>query len=246
MICAPLRHFSRRFGEGGLAFVVSRPCLKDEGTARIGHPAFLAAATIFRIFSRMVFALLRTTSIVRFWGLIACKVSKTFFAVLVVCFVGFRGVAEIGGLDKNGVRRFCSAGLPSMNSWRPFTKPPLIEFGTFIRPRGSNAIALAEGRQTGSLFLLHLRIENSIMVIGGSEKESSGLGVVSSKCPARAEPLPIFQPLGPLPGLKFQTWGTHFCFFINLGGPKTHEDTTEVIAGYKARLPRSQEGFSAA
>ena len=58
--CALLRHFSRCFGEGraarakartGLAFVVSHPCLKDRGTARMGHPA---VATIFRKFSCMV------------------------------------------------------------------------------------------------------------------------------------------------------------------------------------------------
>jgi len=58
--CALLRHFSRRFGEGraawakartGLAFVVSHPCLKNRGTARMGHPA---VATIFRKFSCMV------------------------------------------------------------------------------------------------------------------------------------------------------------------------------------------------
>jgi len=61
--CALLRHFSRCFGEGraarakartGLAFVVSHPCLKNRGTARMGHPAVV---TIFRIFSCMVFAL---------------------------------------------------------------------------------------------------------------------------------------------------------------------------------------------
>ena len=58
--CALLRHLLRCFGEGraarakartGLAFVVSHPCLKNRGTARMGHPA---VATIFRKFSCMV------------------------------------------------------------------------------------------------------------------------------------------------------------------------------------------------
>jgi len=79
----------------GLVFVVSHSCLAnsntDKGTARMGHRAFLAAATIFRIFSCIVFALRRTNSIVRFRGLIACKVPTSYFARLVVCFVGFRG-----------------------------------------------------------------------------------------------------------------------------------------------------------
>ena len=85
VFCALLRHFSRRFGEGraawakartGLAFVVSHPCLKNRGTARMGHPA---VATVFRIFSCMVSALRRTTSIVRFWELIARKVFPAHF-----------------------------------------------------------------------------------------------------------------------------------------------------------------------
>ena len=84
----------------GLAFVVSHPCLKNKGMARMGHPAFLVAATIFRIFSRMAFALQTVNSIVRFWGLIACKVPTSYLAGLVVCFVGFRDGAGIGGLDK--------------------------------------------------------------------------------------------------------------------------------------------------
>ena len=62
-----------------------------KGTARMEHPAFLAPATIFRIFSCMVFALRGITSIVRFRGLIACKVGQLIFAGLVVCFVGFGG-----------------------------------------------------------------------------------------------------------------------------------------------------------
>jgi hypothetical protein len=49
----------------GLAFVVSHPCLKNNGTARMGHPASLAASAIFRILSSMVFALRRITLIVR-------------------------------------------------------------------------------------------------------------------------------------------------------------------------------------
>ena len=98
--CALLRHFLRRFGEGcgrakgkykdGLAFVVSHPCLKNKGTARMGCSA---DSTNFRIFSCMVFALRRTNSIVRFWVLIACRVEPVYFARLVVCFVGFRGGA---------------------------------------------------------------------------------------------------------------------------------------------------------
>ena len=84
----------------GLAFVVSHPCLRNKGTARMGHPAFVvshpclrnkgtarmghpAVATIFRMLSCMVFALRRTNSIVRFWGLIACKVPASYFARLV-------------------------------------------------------------------------------------------------------------------------------------------------------------------
>jgi len=62
-----------------------------KGAARIGHPAFPAAATNFRIFSRIEFSLRRVTSIVRFWGLIACKVGITIFVGLVVYFVWFSG-----------------------------------------------------------------------------------------------------------------------------------------------------------
>jgi len=39
----------------------------------------------------MEFALLVITFIVRFWGLIARKVGRIYFARLVVCFVGFSG-----------------------------------------------------------------------------------------------------------------------------------------------------------
>ena len=85
----------------GLVFVVSHSCLAesntDKGTARMVHRAFLAAATIFRIFSCIVFALRRTNSIVRLWVLIACTVGRISFARLVVCFVGFRGGAENWG-----------------------------------------------------------------------------------------------------------------------------------------------------
>ena len=62
-----------------------------KGAARIGHPAFPAAATNFRIFSRIEFSLRRVGSIVRFWGLIACKVGITIFVGLVVYFVWFSG-----------------------------------------------------------------------------------------------------------------------------------------------------------
>ena len=47
----------------------------------------------------MVFSLRRTTSIVRFWELIARKVGLVYFGALVVCFVGFRDGSGIGGLD---------------------------------------------------------------------------------------------------------------------------------------------------
>ena len=64
----------------GLVFVVSHSCLAesntDKGTARMGHRA---VATIFRIVSCTVFALRRTTSIVRFWELIARKVFPAHF-----------------------------------------------------------------------------------------------------------------------------------------------------------------------
>jgi len=72
-----------------------------KGTARVGHPAFPASATVFRIFSCMVSALRRTTSIVRFWGLIACKVWRTFLGGLVFCFVGFSDGGEFRGLDNS-------------------------------------------------------------------------------------------------------------------------------------------------
>lgn len=61
----------------------------------------LAVATIFRRFSSMEFALWLVTSIVRFWGIIACKVGWAFFE-LRVFFVGFSGGAEIVGLDGVG------------------------------------------------------------------------------------------------------------------------------------------------
>ena len=79
---------------GHPAFVVSHPCLRNKGTARMGHPAFPAASSNFRIFSCMAFALQRTTSIVRFWGLIACRIGQLILARLVVCFVGFSGWSE--------------------------------------------------------------------------------------------------------------------------------------------------------
>ena len=85
---ARMGHPARGKEEDGLAFVVSHPCLRNKGTARMGHPA---VETIFRMLSCMVFALRRITSIVRFWGLIACKVGQLILAGLVVCFVGFGG-----------------------------------------------------------------------------------------------------------------------------------------------------------
>ena len=69
------------------------------GLSAVGHADAeacrdsVAASTIFRTFSRMVFALRRTNSIVRFWELIACRVGRVYFARLVVCFVGFRAGA---------------------------------------------------------------------------------------------------------------------------------------------------------
>ena len=61
----------------GLAFVVFHPCLKNKGTARMGHPAssaFFGGLDDFSDISSMAFALRRTNSIVRFLELIACKV----------------------------------------------------------------------------------------------------------------------------------------------------------------------------
>ena len=83
-----------------------------KGTARVGHPAFPASATVFRIFSCMVSALRRTTSIVRFWGLIACKVWRTFLGGLVFCFVGFSDGGEFRGLDNSwGAGLWCTRRL---------------------------------------------------------------------------------------------------------------------------------------
>ena len=93
--CALLRHFSQRFGEGRAAWT-GLDCgyggLAPESRLVPSEPETgLAASTIFRIFSCIVFALRRTTSIVRFWGLIACKVGQILFGGVVVCFVGFSG-----------------------------------------------------------------------------------------------------------------------------------------------------------
>ena len=87
-VLARVGRCGRANDKDGLAFVVSHPCLKNKGTARMGHPA---VETIFRMLSCMVFTLRRITSIVRFWGLIACKVGQLILAGLVVCFVGFGG-----------------------------------------------------------------------------------------------------------------------------------------------------------
>ena len=78
----------------GLAFVVSHPSRRNKDPARMGHRA---VATIFRIVSCTVFALRRTTSIVRFWELITCRVCPILFVGLVVCFVGFSGGAGVWG-----------------------------------------------------------------------------------------------------------------------------------------------------
>ena len=93
--CALLRHFSQRFGEGRAAWT-GLDCgyggLAPESRLVPSEPETgLAASTIFRIFSCIVFALRRTNSIVRFWGLIACRIRAISFGRLVFCFVGFSG-----------------------------------------------------------------------------------------------------------------------------------------------------------
>ena len=87
--CALLRHFSRCFGEGraarakartGLAFVVSHPCLANskygQGHGKDGAPG--GCDDFSEIFLHGC-SLRTTTSIVRFWGLIARKVFPAHF-----------------------------------------------------------------------------------------------------------------------------------------------------------------------
>ena len=134
----------------GLAFVVSHPCLKNKGPARIGHPdrgqSGVAVSTIFRTFSSMVLPLQRINSIVRLWALIARRVEPVYFALLVVCFVGFSDGAEIGGLDKNWGPTVPRGGISERDQVCVYLQSPhgwrLPQHETFIRPRGSNAIAL--------------------------------------------------------------------------------------------------------
>ena len=87
--CALLRHFSRRFGEGraawakartGLAFVVSHPCLANSKYGQ-GHGKDGASGgcdDFSEIFLHGC-SLRTTTSIVRFWELIARKVFPAHF-----------------------------------------------------------------------------------------------------------------------------------------------------------------------
>ena len=134
----------------GLAFVVSHPCLKNKGMARMGHPdrgqSGVGDSTNFRIFPCIVSALRWITSIVRLLALIACRVEPVYFARLVICFVGFSDGAEIGGLDKNWGPTVPRGGISERDQVCVYLQSPhgwrLPQHETFIRPRGSNAIAL--------------------------------------------------------------------------------------------------------
>jgi hypothetical protein len=77
---------------GGYLVCFARFC---DVLASVKRWAGSVAWAIFRIFSFMVFALQRISSIVRFWELIACSIGRAFLAGLVVCFVGFMGDAWI-------------------------------------------------------------------------------------------------------------------------------------------------------
>ena len=66
------------------------PLPQEQGHGKDGAPGGLDD---FSDIFFMGLALRRTNSIVRFWGLIACRVGRVYFASLVVCFVGFRAGA---------------------------------------------------------------------------------------------------------------------------------------------------------
>ena len=81
-------------GKDGAGFCGLPPLPQEQGHGKDGAPG--GCDDFSEIFLHGC-SLRTTTSIVRFWELIARKVGLVYFGALVVCFVGFRGGAENWG-----------------------------------------------------------------------------------------------------------------------------------------------------